>query len=164
MRQPATDIAPHELGPVSQSKSLHVAERGPRVLVDEHRGAGAAGECLDRDGAGAGIEVEDAGALDAVAEGGKDRLADAVGGRPHLPSPRGDQPLPFELSGDHPHSGIGSAAPAPKRWWAASRRGPRAGSEREPWRRSSASTSRWASSSSGPSSGSFATAKRGSPL
>ncbi len=119
---------------------------------------GAARERLDREGAGAAVEVEHGGAGDALAERGEDRLADAVGGRAHLPAARRDQALPLQLSGDHPHdigryrsvdpAGIGSAAPAPKRRRAASSSGPRAGSASEPWRRSSASTSSRAAISS----------------
>ena len=64
---------------------------------------GAARERLDRQRAGAAVEVEDAGAVDPVAERREDRLADAVGGRPHLPAARRDQALPLQLSGDDPH-------------------------------------------------------------
>ena len=94
-----------------------------------------------------------------VAERREDRLADAVGGRPHLPAARGDQRPALQLSGDHPHgqSGIGSAAPAPKRRRAASSSGPSSGASSEPCSRSRASTSSRAASRSGVSSGSSAT-------
>ncbi len=75
---------------------------GASVAVDQGRVGGAARDRLDRQRPGAAVEVEDAGALD-VAERREDRLAHAVGGRPHLPAPRRDEPAPPQLSGDHPH-------------------------------------------------------------
>ena len=90
---------------VAETEALDVAERRPGVAVDEDGAGGAARERLDRQGAGAAVEVEDGGAGDPLAQGGEDRLADAVGGRAHLPAARRDQALPPQLPGDHPHAG-----------------------------------------------------------
>ena len=69
-----------------EPEPLDVAERRPGVAVDQDGARGAARERLDRQRAGAAVEVEDAGADDALAERREDRLADPVGGRPHLPA------------------------------------------------------------------------------
>ena len=102
--QPAPDVGPDQLGPGAEAEALDVAERRPGVSIDEHRAGGAARERLDPEGTGAAVEVEDGGADDdPLAQRREDRLADAVGGRAHLPATRRDQAPAAKLSGDHPH-------------------------------------------------------------
>ena len=55
-------------------------EGGARVELDEGGGGGAAAEGFESVGAGAGEEVEDAGALDEGADAGEDALAELVHG------------------------------------------------------------------------------------
>ena len=151
LAEPAPDVGADQLGPLARGRAAATLPSAGRVSRSTRTAArGAARERLDRQRAGAAVEVEDAGALDPLAERREDRLADAVGGRPHLPAARRDQASApsalrrSRLSLDRRTTrsqGIGSAAPAPKRRRAASSSGPSAGSSSEPWRRSSASTS-----------------------
>ena len=94
--------------PLPQPEVLDVAEGRPGVAVDQDGAGGAARERLDRQRPGAAVEVEDDGVLHPLAERGEDRLADALGGRPHLPPRGASSRCPFNSPAitriAHPHA------------------------------------------------------------
>jgi len=113
-----------------QSEGGQVVADGPHGgvrAVHEHGLGGPARQGLDAQRARAGEQVQHPQALD-VAEGGEQRLAHAVRGRPGPRAAGRDQAPPPELSGDDAHppifpaadgrrgrgqAGIGSSASAP---------------------------------------------------
>ena len=76
-------------------------ERRASVL-DERGARGAAGEGLDPEGAGAGVQVEHGGAVE-VAERREERLAHPIARGPRGHPPRGREPAAAEAAGDHAH-------------------------------------------------------------
>ena len=76
-------------------------ERGAGAL-DERRARRPAGEGLDAERAGAGVEIEHPGAAD-VAERREERLAHAVARGTRRPPAGGHQPAAAEAAGDHAH-------------------------------------------------------------
>ncbi len=186
------DVGADQLGALAKPQPLDVAERRPGVAVDQDGVGGAAREGLDRQRAGAAVEVEDAGAGDRRraprrsprGRGRRSAEPSSRAARPGLRPPsspaitRIDSPLALSCpSSDAPSrgvkleiaatifsKGIGSAAPAPKRRRAASSSGPSWPARRASRGGAAARRPRSrAATSSGVSSGSSATAKRGRP-
>ncbi len=88
---------------------------GVGLLFDKKDLAGTAGERLEAIGAGACEEVEDRGARDEVAEGGKDPFPHFVGGRAHPFGPtrlEGNAPCP--AAGDSHGAGLNRCPPLGK--------------------------------------------------
>ena len=144
-RPPAS--ARRRRGPARRARRGRAARRcrAPARVSRSTRTArgGAARERLDRQRAGAAVEVEDAGALDRARRAPR-RSPRGRGRRSAAPSSRAARPgaapsalrrsPSSRLGSSHQSARIGSAAPAPKRRRAASSSGPSAGASSEPWR------------------------------
>ncbi len=77
-------------------------QRGPRLL-DQHRARGSAPERLQRQRAGAGVEIEDREPVAALAESIEQALAHAIGGGPGALSVGRAQRASPRLSTDDAH-------------------------------------------------------------
>ena len=101
------DVAAHDAR-TDQPQVVEVAldrSHCVRLLLDEHRTRCASRQRLDAESAGAGVEVEDAGAVH-WADEVEDVLADAIGRRPRVEPGWRDELVALAAAGDHAHRGI----------------------------------------------------------
>ena len=101
--QPAAGVGADELRALAEAEALDVAERRAGVAVDEDRPAAPRESASIASAPVPQKRSRTRAPADLVAERREDRLADAVGGRPHPPAAGRDQGPPLELSGDDPH-------------------------------------------------------------
>ena len=107
LAQHGGDRLGQHVGPAEADGRRVARDEGGRttVLLDERHHAGPAGPGLQADGAGAGVQVEEAEAVERAAprlDGGEERLAHPVAGRARLRAPRCRQPASAGTAPDDP--------------------------------------------------------------